>query len=980
MSDKSSKSKKPAKPVVDDNDVQNNDVQNNEMQATETQSSDTKNSDTQENDVQETKTSKAQGDEDNAQDSALDIEASKSIIENLLNEELLKEGSVDIEALIEKVAEHIEGIHSIGGAEPSNHLPLIALRDVVVYPHMQIALFVGRSPSTKAIELATAKFGGKLLVVAQKDSLSEDIDPNNLYQYGTVCRVLTMLPHDGDKNSIKVLIEGVHRAKIDEIHTLNLDDNSLDSANLDNDGLDKEKLDTANNENNLDNAIFTAEFTQEDLSMPLDEKQVKNTIKSLLDLFDEYAHSCLRNAREIMAVAERITDLHELLFFISTRVSMDIAVKQKFLEEDNLAEHIKELTDYLVKQSSELTLDQEIQDRVRKQISDNNREYFLREKMDIIKEELNDLSDGEFFASKQEMDELEKRLKEADLPEEVRKKAEQEFKKLKMMHAQSSESAVVRNYIEWILDTPWNVASQVNIQLGKAQQVLDKDHYGLDDVKDRILEYLAVQSRVKAIKGPILCLVGPPGVGKTSLGESIARATGRKFVRMALGGVRDEAEIRGHRRTYIGAMPGKIVQSLKKVEVKNPLFLLDEIDKMAGDFRGDPAAALLEVLDPSQNKAFNDHYLDLDLDLSQVLFICTANSMDIPPALLDRMEVIRLPGYTEEEKVNIASNYLVPRAIKSNGLKDGEIDITEEALHSIVRRYTREAGVRNLEREVNKIGRKVVRKAVEQHGKRIPKKEKRQLVTIDDSNIKDYLGVHKFDYGLAEEQAEIGRVTGLAWTSVGGELLDIETVTMPGKGDFIYTGSLGDVMKESIRAAMSVVRARGNELGVAYETFKKTDVHVHIPEGATPKDGPSAGIALTTALVSAMTGIAIRPDIAMTGEVTLRGKVLRIGGLKEKLLAAHRGGIKHVLIPSSNERDLEEIPDNVKEGLTIQPIKTIDEVLAVALLSQPKPLKKSITGDTGAKAIKRKKRSKKSQKIDLNTALDNVIVESDLRS
>lgn len=519
-----------------------------------------------------------------------------------------------------------------------------------------------------------------------------------------------------------------------------------------------------------------------------------------------------------------------------------------------------------------------------------------------------------------------------------------------MMPPASSESSVVRNYLEWILDTPWNTASKVSINLDKAQDVLDTDHYGLDDVKDRILEYLAVQSRVKKLKGPILCLVGPPGVGKTSLGESIARATGRKFVRMALGGVRDEAEIRGHRRTYIGAMPGKIVQSLAKVAVKNPLFLLDEIDKMAQDFRGDPASALLEVLDPSQNHNFNDHYLDLDLDLSQVMFICTANSMDIPPALLDRMEVIRLPGYTEEEKVNIAEKYLLPKAIKDNGLKDDELDITGEALHSIVRRYTREAGVRNLEREINKISRKVVREMVEKYGKAGKKPSKKptktpneeqasKLVRVTDDNINEYLGVHKFDYGLAEQDAEIGRVTGLAWTQVGGELLTIEAITMSGKGELTFTGSLGDVMKESIRAAMSVVRSRGELLGVSYDTFKNTDIHVHMPEGATPKDGPSAGIALTTALVSAMTGIAIRHDIAMTGEVTLRGKVLRIGGLKEKLLAAHRGGIKHVLIPESNERDLADIPDNVKDGLTIQPISSIDEVLKVALVSSPKPIK-----------------------------------------
>ena len=802
-------------------------------------------------------------------------------------------------------------------SDPATHLPLLALRDVVVYPHMQIALFVGRAPSVKAVELAQANYGDKVLVVAQKDSLTEDIDQDNLYQYGTVCRIVSTMPHDSDENCIKVLIEGQYRARVD---TLESHDD-----------------------------VLMANFERADLDMSLDESQQKNTIKALTGLFESYADARLRNARELTRVAKRIDDLLELMYFISTRVSMDLDVKQSFLEEDDVKTHINTLTEYLVKQSAEQNIEQDIQEAVRQQMEDNQREYFLNEKMKAIKNELSDMNDGA-FDSDDDIGELEQRLDEADLPEDVRKKAEQEFKKLKMMPPASSESSVVRNYIEWILDTPWNATSKVSINLEKAKNVLDEDHYGLQDVKDRILEYLAVQSRVKKLRGPILCLVGPPGVGKTSLGESIARATGRKFVRMALGGVRDEAEIRGHRRTYIGAMPGKIVQSLAKVEVKNPLFLLDEVDKMAQDFRGDPASALLEVLDPSQNDSFNDHYLDMDLDLSQVMFICTANSMDIPPALLDRMEVIRLPGYTEEEKVNIAQKYLVPKAIKQNGLKEGEIEIVEAALHSIVQRYTREAGVRNLEREVNKICRKVVRGSVENHGARAPKKDQRQLVVVDDNNIDDYLGVHQYDFGLAEKDAEIGRVTGLAWTQVGGELLTIEAVAMKGKGELIFTGSLGDVMKESIRAAMSVVRARGDSLGIDYETFKTTDIHVHMPEGATPKDGPSAGGALTTALVSAITGIAIRPDIAMTGEITLRGKILRIGGLKEKLLAAHRGGIKHVLIPATNERDLADIPDNVKEGLTIQPVATIDEVLKAALVSMPKPLKPAkVTVDTTSK-------------------------------
>ena len=790
--------------------------------------------------------------------------------------------------------------------QEASSLPLLALRDVVVYPHMQIALFVGRDPSIKAINAAKKSHDDQVLVVAQKDSLSEDIHQENLYQYGTVCRIVSTMPHDSDENCIKVLIEGENRVRLDKV-------------------------------TEQDDGMLVGDYTYSAITLTMNESQQKNTLEALRQLFANYAEARLRNSRELIRVSERIDHLLELVYFIATRVSMDLEAKQQLLEKDDIALHINTITEYLAKQSAEQSIEQEIQDAVRRQMESNQREYYLNEKMKAIKNELSEISDGS-FDSEDDLEELEARLKEADLPEDVRKKAEQEFKKLKMMPPASSESSVVRNYIDWILDTPWNKASKVSIKLDKAEEVLDADHYGLQDVKDRILEYLAVQSRVKKLRGPILCLVGPPGVGKTSLGESIARATGRKFVRMALGGVRDEAEIRGHRRTYIGAMPGKIVQSLAKVEVKNPLFLLDEIDKMAQDFRGDPASALLEVLDPSQNDKFNDHYLDLDLDLSQVMFICTANSMDIPPALLDRMEVIRLPGYTEDEKINIAEKYLVPKAIKQNGLKNDEIEIVPEALHSIVQRYTREAGVRNLEREVNKICRKVVRESIEKYGAKPTKKTKIETLVVDADNISDYLGVHQYDFGLAEEAPEVGRVTGLAWTSVGGELLTIETITMPGKGDFVYTGSLGDVMKESIRAAMSVVRARGEMIGIDYETFKSKDVHVHMPEGATPKDGPSAGIALTTALVSAMTGIAIRPDIAMTGEVTLRGKVLRIGGLKEKLLAAHRGGIKHVLIPASNERDLVEIPDNVKEGLTIQPVSTIDEVLQAALVEMPKPL------------------------------------------
>ena len=795
-------------------------------------------------------------------------------------------------------------------SQQPTRLPLLALRDVVVYPHMQIALFVGRAPSVKAVELAQSDYDNQVFVLAQKDSLSEDIDAQNLFEYGTVCRVVNTMPHENDDSCIKVLIEGLYRAKLETIES-----------------------------NSEDDEVLIANFSPAPIDLNLETDAQKSHKETLVALFSQYAENRLRNSRELIRVAERIDSLEELVYFIATRVSLNLSVKQNILEVNDLSAHIKALSDYLVQQSAEQNIEQELQEAVRRQMENNQREYFLNEKMKAIKSELSDLHEerGETYED-DDIAELEKRLAEADLPEAVRKKAENEFRKLKMMPAASSESSVVRNYVEWILDTPWHKTSEVSIDLNKAHEVLDADHYGLKDVKDRILEFLAVQSRVDTLKGPILCLVGPPGVGKTSLGESIARATGREFIRMALGGVRDEAEIRGHRRTYIGAMPGKIVQSLSKVGVKNPLFLLDEIDKMAQDFRGDPASALLEVLDPSQNHSFNDHYLDMDLDLSQVMFICTANSMDIPPALLDRMEVIRLPGYTEDEKVSIADKYLVPKAIKQNGLTDDEIDITDDALQAIVRRYTREAGVRNLEREINKIARKVVKHNVEAADTDTKLSKK---LSVDSCNIADYLGVYQFDYGLAEQAPEVGRVTGLAWTQVGGELLTIEAVAVQGKGELSFTGSLGDVMKESIRAAMTVVRARADSLGVSYDKLKSTDIHVHMPEGATPKDGPSAGIALTLALASAMTGIAIRPDIAMTGEVTLRGKVLRIGGLKEKLLAAHRGGIKHVLIPKSNERDLIDIPDNVKQGLSIQPVESIDEVFKAALISQPVALKPS---------------------------------------
>ncbi|AOA57811.1 endopeptidase La [Acinetobacter larvae] len=785
-------------------------------------------------------------------------------------------------------------------------LPLLALRDVVVYPHMQIALFVGREKSIKAVDVARNS-DNLVFVVAQKDSLTEEIDHDNLYRYGTVARIVQVVNHENDENCIKVLIEGISRSKLERI----VDEGSY----------------------------LTAEHQASPMTVQLDAETQTTRIQELRTLFAQYAEAKLRNARELIAAANKIEDIQQLLFFVATRAPLNIEIKQKFLEHDTFAEHLQELMTYLLQQSEEQQIEQTLHDSVKRQMEKNQREYFLNEKMKVIQRELSDMNGG----AEDDVAEIEKRLAEADLPEHVRKKAEAEFRKLKAMQPASSEAAVVRNYLEVILDTPWNTASKVSINLKKAQDILDADHYGLEEVKQRIVEYLAVQSRVKKLRGPILCLVGPPGVGKTSLGESIAKATGREFVRMALGGVRDEAEIRGHRRTYIGAMPGKIVQSLTKVGVKNPLFLLDEIDKMAQDYRGDPASALLEVLDPSQNNKFNDHYLDLDLDLSEVMFICTANSMNIPEALLDRMEVIRLPGYTEDEKVNIADRYLVPKAIKNNGLRAKELSVHESAIRDIVRRYTREAGVRSLEREISKIARKVVKEAVS-------KKAKNLEIDVTEQNLPDYLGVHKFDYGMAEDQAQIGRVNGLAWTSVGGELLTIEVATMKGKGTFITTGSLGDVMQESIKAAMTLVRTRADELGIETERFAETDVHVHLPEGATPKDGPSAGLALATALVSAFTGIAIRPDIAMTGETSLSGRAMRIGGLKEKLLAAHRGGIKLVFIPQENVRDLAEIPENVKEGLEIKAVKSIDEILAVALVEQPTPLVKAPIVKTKAEA------------------------------
>lgn len=773
-------------------------------------------------------------------------------------------------------------------------MPVLPLRDVVVFPYMVMPLFVGRAKSINALEEAMND-DKQLLLVSQREADLEEPTPEDLFDVGTIANIIQLLKlPDG---TVKVLVEGQNRAKINNLE-------------------DGEKY-------------FSAQITPIETTYG-DEKELVVAKSAVLSEFENYLTLNKKVPTDILNALQRIDDVDRLADTMAAHLPVSIRHKQNALELANVQERLEYLLGMMESEADILQVEKRIRGRVKKQMEKSQRNYYLNEQIKAIRKEMDG---GENEDTIDEVEQLHQKVEAAGMPADVRDKVENELQKLKMMSAMSSEATVIRSYIEWMIQVPWHQRSKVKKDIVKAQQVLDTDHYGLDRVKERILEYLAVQARLNKVKGPILCLVGPPGVGKTSLGESIAKATGREFVRMALGGVRDEAEIRGHRRTYIGAMPGKIVQSLTKVGVKNPLFLLDEIDKMAQDYRGDPASAMLEVLDPSQNNKFNDHYLDLDLDLSEVMFICTANSMNIPEALLDRMEVIRLPGYTEEEKVNIADRYLVPKAIKNNGLRAKELTVHEEAIRDIVRRYTREAGVRNLEREVSKIARKVVKEAVS-------KKAKNLQVEVNAGNLPDYLGPHKFDYGMAEEEAQIGRVNGLAWTSVGGELLTIEVAAVPGKGKFITTGSLGDVMKESITAAMTVVRTRAAELGIEASRFEETDVHVHLPEGATPKDGPSAGLALTTALVSAFTGIAIRPDIAMTGETSLSGRAMRIGGLKEKLLAAHRGGIKLVFIPQENVRDLAEIPENVKEGLEIKAVKSIDEILPLALIDMPKALVK----------------------------------------
>ncbi|HAC27538.1 endopeptidase La [Marinobacter nauticus] len=784
--------------------------------------------------------------------------------------------------------------------ETVHEYPLLPLRDVVVFPHMVVPLFVGREKSIQALE-AAMEGSKEILLVAQKDASTDEPGPKDVFAMGTLATVLQMLRlPDG---TVKVLVEGNSRASISDIEE--------------------------------GDYLSGQAILMDEESLPEREKDVLT--KTLMDEFEKYVKLSKKVPSEVSNALTGIQELERLVDTMAAHLEMRIPEKQELLEALDVRKRVDLLLGKLDGEIDLIEVEKRIRGRVKKQMERSQREYYLNEQMKAIQKEMGQLGEGN-----NDFEELEQKLEEAGLPEEARKKTEAELNKLKMMSPMSAEATVVRGYIDWMLAVPWKKRSRVRHDLEKAREILDRDHYGLDEVKKRILEYLAVQSRVKKVKGPVLCLVGPPGVGKTSLGQSIAKATNRKYTRMALGGVRDEAEIRGHRKTYIGALPGKLLQKLSKVGVKNPLFLFDEIDKMGMDHRGDPASALLEVLDPEQNHTFNDHYLEVDYDLSDVMFVCTSNSMDIPPALLDRMEIIRIPGYTEDEKVNIALRYLLPKQLKANGLRKDELKLPEETIRDLIRYYTREAGVRGLEREIAKICRKVVREHVESSSK--------ASVTLTPDLLEDYSGVKKFKYGLAEETNQIGQVTGLAWTQVGGELLTIECALTPGKGRVVKTGSLGDVMQESIQTALTVVRSRAAGLGVADDFHEKHDLHVHVPEGATPKDGPSAGIGMCTALVSALTRIPVRADVAMTGEITLRGRVLAIGGLKEKLLAAHRGGIKTVIIPDENVRDLKEIPDNIKESLEIRPVKWIDEVLDIALAYQPDPRSENADKETGKSA------------------------------
>ena len=767
-------------------------------------------------------------------------------------------------------------------------LPLLPLRDVVVFPHMVIPLFVGRPKSIRALE-AAMEAGKSIMLVAQKNAAKDEPTAEDIYDIGCVASILQMLKlPDG---TVKVLVEGAQRARIEQIE-------------------DGPTHFIANVVPIVPETAPTAE--------------VEALRRAIVSQFDQYVKLNKKIPAEILTSIAGIDEAGRLADTIAAHLPLKLEQKQKILEMPGLNERLEHLLAQLETEIDILQVEKRIRGRVKRQMEKSQREYYLNEQVKAIQKELGEGEEGA------DLEELEKKIKAARMPKAARDKAQSELKKLKLMSPMSAEATVVRNYLDTLVGLPWKKRSKINNDLANAEKVLNDDHYGLEKVKDRILEYLAVQQRVDKVKAPILCLVGPPGVGKTSLGQSVARATNRKFIRMALGGVRDEAEIRGHRRTYIGSMPGKILQNLGKAGVRNPLFLLDEVDKMGMDFRGDPASALLEVLDPEQNHTFQDHYVEVDFDLSDVMFVATSNTMNIPPALLDRMEVIRLSGYTEEEKVHIALRHLLPKQMKTNGLKSGELAITESAIRDIIRYYTREAGVRSLEREISKICRKVVKHLL------LKKPEKK--VQVSAKNLDKFLGVRRYTFGVAEKQNQVGQVTGLAWTEVGGDLLTIEVATMPGKGNVQRTGSLGDVMKESVEAARTVVRARARRLGVRDEVFEKTDLHVHFPEGATPKDGPSAGIAITTSIVSALSGIPVRADVAMTGEITLRGEVLAIGGLKEKLLAAHRGDIKTVLIPEENVKDLAEIPDNVKNRLEIVPVKWIDRVLEVALERRPAPL------------------------------------------
>jgi ATP-dependent Lon protease len=769
------------------------------------------------------------------------------------------------------------------------NVPVLPLRDVVVYPHMVIPLFVGREKSIQALDVAM-RTDKRIMLVAQKQADVDDPKADDLYRVATVATILQLLKlPDG---TVKVLVEGVDRARIEKLHA---------------------------------GEYYSCDATLLPDAETYDEKEMDVLARSAISQFEQYVKLNKKVPPEVLTALAGIEQAGRLADTVAAHMSLKLAEKQKVLEILDVKKRLEHILVAIESEMDVLQIEKRIRGRVKAQMEKSQREYYLNEQMKAIQKELGEMDEGG-----NEIQELEQKINKAGMPKEARDKAAAELNKLKMMSPMSAEATVVRNYIDWLVKVPWKKRTKIIKDIARAEKILDEDHYGLEKVKERIVEYLAVQQRVDKLKGPILCLVGPPGVGKTSLGQSIARTTNRKFVRMSLGGVRDEAEIRGHRRTYIGSMPGKIVQNMAKAAVHNPLFLLDEVDKMSMDFRGDPSSALLEVLDPEQNSTFNDHYLEVDLDLSEVMFVCTANSLNIPPPLLDRMEVIRLPGYTEDEKMNIGRRYLVPKQMKNNGLKPNELKLSDSTLLDIVRYYTREAGVRNLEREIAKIARKAVKQML------LHKKDQK-AVAVSSRNLDKYLGVRRFRYGKAEDMNRVGQVTGLAWTEVGGELLTIEAAVVPGKGKLQHTGQLGEVMQESIQAAMTVVRSRAQVLGLEPEFYQKHDVHLHIPEGATPKDGPSAGIGMCTALVSALTKIPVRSDVAMTGEITLRGEVLPIGGLKEKLLAAHRGGIKTVLIPDENEKDLVEIPDNIKGNLEIKPVKWIDEVLGVALTQQPVP-------------------------------------------